>query len=367
MKAFIKRLLDLTVEIQQIPAPTFAEAKRAQFVKGLFETEGLQDVTMDEVDNVYACLPGEGKAKPLVISAHLDTVFPAETDLAVRKRRARIIGPGIGDNSLGVAALIGLVWLLRKREISLPGDLWFVANVCEEGLGDLRGMRAVVDRFGSNVHAYLIIEGLSLGYIQHRALGVQRYRVTAKTTGGHSWSDYGHPSAIHELSNLVTKLTALPLPDDPRTTMNVGRIGGGTSINAIASKAWLELDLRSESPQVLAEVAGRVENLIETVSRPDVRMEAEVIGKRPAGEIPATHPLVRLAAECLRAEKIDSRLMIGSTDANVPLSRSLPALVLGVTSGAGAHTIGEFINIEPVGRGMQQLLQFVSKVWEVDN
>jgi len=365
MKTFVKHLIDLTVEIQQIPAPTFAESKRAQFVKDLFETEGLQDIAIDEVSNVYACLPGDGQAKPLVISAHLDTVFPAETDLTVQKNRRRITGPGIGDNSLGVAALIGLVWLLRERKQSLPGDIWFVANSCEEGLGDLRGMRAVVDRFGSDIHAYLIIEGLSLSYIQHKALGVQRYRVTTRTTGGHSWSDYGQPSALHELSSLVTQLTAIPLPDHPRTTMNVGRMGGGTSINAIAAEAWLELDLRSESPQVLTEVSRKVERLVETVNRPEVRMEAEVIGRRPAGEIQVNHPLIKLAHECLRTQKLEPRLMIGSTDANVPLSRGLPALVLGVTNGAGAHTTGEFINIEPVGRGMEQLLQFVSKVWDV--
>jgi len=363
MKAFVKRLLDLAVDIQQIPAPTFAEANRARFVKGLFEVESLQDIAMDDVDNVFARLPGSGKARPLIISAHLDTVFPIETDLTVRKKRGSITGPGIGDNSLGVAALIGLVWLLRERKITLPGDLWFVANVCEEGLGDLRGMRAVVDRFGSDVHAYLIIEGLSLGYIQHRALGVQRYRITTKTTGGHSWSDYGRPSALHELSTLVTKLTALSLPDEPRTTLNVGRMGGGTSINAIAADAWLELDLRSESPQVLIEVAQKVELLIETAGKPEVLMEAEVIGQRPAGELPASHPLVRLAEDCLKKQGLAPKLIIGSTDANVPLSRELPALVLGVTNGSGAHTTGEFINTEPVGRGMQQLLEFVSRVW----
>jgi acetylornithine deacetylase/succinyl-diaminopimelate desuccinylase-like protein len=364
MKAFVKRLLDLAIEIQQIPAPTFEETKRAQHVQGLFGAEGLQDISMDSIGNVYARLPGDGKARPLIISAHLDTVFPIETDLKVQKRRKRITGPGIGDNSLGVATLFGLLWLLRDRNISLPGDVWLVANVCEEGLGDLRGMRAVVERFGSDVQAYLIIEGLSLGYIQHRALGVQRYRITAKTTGGHSWSDYGQPSALHELSLLVTKLVDISLPDDPRTTMNVGRMGGGTSVNAIASDAWLELDLRSESPQTLTELAQRMEKIVETACTPEVRVAAEVIGQRPAGELPADHPLVRLAEDCLKEQGIEPKLMIGSTDANVPFSHGLPAVVLGVTNGSGAHTVGEFINTEPVGRGMLQLLQFVSRVWD---
>ncbi len=363
MKAFIKHLLELTVKIQQIPAPTFAETRRAQFVKGLFKAESLRDVSVDALHNVYARLPGEGRVRPLIVSAHLDTVFPIETDLTVKRKKGRINGPGIGDNSLGVGALFGLLWLLRARGISLPGDLWLVANVCEEGLGDLRGMRAVVDRFGADVHAYLVIEGLSLGYIQHRALGVQRYRIKAKTMGGHSWSDYGQPSALHELSTLVTKLTALPLPEKPRTTLNVGRMGGGTSINAIAADAWLELDLRSESPQALTEVAQSVEQLVETASRPGVQMDAEIIGRRPAGELAVGHPLVRLAEECLREQGIEPKLMIGSTDANVPLSRGLPALVLGVTNGGGAHTTGEFILTGPVEHGMQQLLQFVSRAW----
>jgi di/tripeptidase len=199
---------------------------------------------------------------------------------------------------------------------------------------------------------------------------VQRYRITVKTPGGHSWSDYGQSSALHELSALATKLTAIPLPDEPRTTMNIGRMAGGTSINAIAAEAWLELDLRSESPQILTELARTVEQLIETAgtlsgtSKPGVQVEAEVIGQRPAGELPVAHPLVKLAEECLKEQGIEPKLMIGSTDANIPLSQGLPALVLGVTNGGGAHTTGEFIYTEPVGRGMQQLVQFVSRVWE---
>jgi len=363
MATIVKRTLDLAVQIQQIPAPSFAEAQRAQFVRDFFASEGLQDVLIDSVDNVYARLPGEGKAKPLIVSAHLDTVFPIETDLGISRKKGRIQGPGIGDNSLGVAALFGILWLIRQRGLSLPGDVWLVANSCEEGLGDLRGMRAVVDRFSADVQAYLVLEGLSLGYIQNRALGVQRYRVTARTTGGHSWSDYGQPSALHELSKLVTQLTAIPLPGDPRTTMNVGRMAGGTSINAIAAEAWLELDLRSESPQVLMELAQSVEGLIEAGNRPDVQVEAKVIGQRPAGEMPASHPLIKLAENCLKDQGLEPRLIIGSTDANTPLSRGLPALVLGVTKGAGAHTTGEFIYTKPVERGLRQLMQFVSRVW----
>jgi acetylornithine deacetylase/succinyl-diaminopimelate desuccinylase-like protein len=264
---------------------------------------------------------------------------------------------------LGVGTLFGLLWSLRERKLSLPGDLWLVANVCEEGLGDLRGMRAVVDRFGEDVQAYLVIEGLSLGYVQHRALGVKRYRITAQTAGGHSWSDYGKPSAVNELSTLVTKLIDIPISNEPRTTINVGRISGGTSVNAIASEAWLELDMRSESVRLLTNLIWTVDQLVNAANKPRVKVEAEVIGQRPAGELPAEHPFVRLAEDCLKEQGIEPKLMIGSTDANVPLSRGLPAVVLGVTNGAGAHTTEEFIYTQPVERGVEQLTQFVSRVW----
>lgn len=363
MKPHIKRLLDLTERIQQIPAPTFGEAKRACFARQLFETEGLTDISMDSVENVYARLPGTGDLKPLLISAHLDTVFPIETDLNISHNKSQIFGPGIGDNSLGVATLFGIMWLLKERNITLPGDIWLVANTCEEGLGNLRGMRSVVDRFGADVYAYLILEGLSLGYIQHRALGVQRYRIRVNTKGGHSWSDYGQPSAIHEMSSLITKLTAIPLAQEPRTTMNIGRVAGGTAINAIAEDAWLELDLRSENPQALDDLVHTIEHLIETFDRPGIKVDAGMIGQRPAGELSTKHPLVQIAKECLKEQGIKPKLMIGSTDANVPLSRKLPAIVLGVTYGGGAHTTREFIHTEPVAQGLEQLVSFVGKVW----
>jgi len=360
----MQNILELTIRIQQIPAPTFEEAQRAEYIKTLFEAEGLQDVFMDPAGNVFARLVGQGSGKPLVVSAHLDTVFPFETDLTVTQQPDRIFGPGIGDNSLGVAGLFGLVWQLRARGISLPGDVWLVANVCEEGLGDLRGMRAVVERYGNQALAYLVIEGLSLGYIQHQGLGVRRYRISAHTNGGHSWSDYGQPSALHELALFVTQLNAIPLPLQPRTTLNVGRMGGGTSVNAIAAEAWLELDLRSENLHTLEELIRRVEALVGDAHKPGVRLEAVIIGQRPPGAIKPDHPLVRLGERCLLAQGIEPKLTIGSTDANAPLSCGYPALVLGITTGAGAHTLQEYIHTRPVTRGMEQILAFVSQAWE---
>src|SRR5260221_11032481 len=361
-----QRIIDLAVQIQQIPAPTFNETKRAQFVRDLFASEGLSEVSMDEVGNVYGLLKVDGQqpnVKSLIISAHTDTVFPLEMDLKARREADKVYGIGIGDNSLGVAGLVGLIWMIRERKIKLNGDVWFVANVCEEGLGDLRGMKAVVDRFGENGLAYLVLEGMSLGHVYHRAVGVKRYRVTAKTRGGHSWSDYGQPSAIHELSKLVVQLTSMELPKEPRTTMNVGKISGGTSINVIAPEAWLELDLRSEGQESLAKLVSDAEKLIREASKPGLNIEAEVIGQRPAGEISANHPLIKLAEESAHEQGWDAALTTGSTDANIPLSKNFPALVLGISTGSGAHTKDEYINTAPVAQGMEQLVNFVSRVW----
>jgi tripeptide aminopeptidase len=375
MNNITQRIIDLAIEIQQIPAPTFDESKRAEFVRKLFVEEGLKDVSVDETGNVFGRLSKverqASNVKPLIISAHLDTVFPLEMDLSTKQEDGKLFGIGIGDNSMGVAALVGLIWMLKERVPSpltpLPDgegkrDIWFVANTCEEGLGDLRGMKAVVERFGADVLAYLVLEGMALGHVYHKAVGVKRYRITARTQGGHSWSDYGQPSAVLELSKLIGQLTALRLPSRPRTTMNVGRIRGGTSVNVIPAEAWMELDLRSEGRAELTELVSDVERLIEAAGRPGVDVEANAIGARPVGEMSPSHPLVKLAQKCLREQGLDATLTSGSTDANIPLSMGIPALVLGVTRGGGAHTKHEYIEVEPVEKGMEQLVKFVEEV-----
>ncbi|HEX6304123.1 MAG TPA: M20/M25/M40 family metallo-hydrolase [Anaerolineales bacterium] len=378
----VPRVLDLATQIQQIPAPTFSESRRLAFIRQRFEEQGLSQVGTDHVGNLYACLPGTGSAPPLVVSAHCDTVFPQSTRLEVTRESDKVCGPGIGDNSLGVAGLFGLLWGLKFNDqatftnlstsqtglnsdhrslerSALPGDLWLVCNVGEEGLGDLCGMRAVVDRFGDAPLAYIVLEGMALGQVYHRALGVRRYRVTSNTQGGHSWVDFGRPSAIHALSALVTRLTALDLAESPRTTLNVGVISGGTSINTIAAQAYLELDLRSEGPQTLENLTRQVEALVRAFDSDDVRFECQQIGNRPAGELSSNHALVRLAQRSLKRLGIQPSLNIGSTDANIPLSRGIPAICLGLTTGGGAHTIQEYINIPPLTQGLQQLVLIV--------
>jgi acetylornithine deacetylase/succinyl-diaminopimelate desuccinylase-like protein len=354
------RVIDLACAIQQIASPTFAELQRAAFVEQRFLDEGLSMVSRDTLGNVYACLPGKKSVHPLIVSAHLDTVFPANTDLTLSRYPDKIVGPGIGDNSLGLAALFGLAWSLRD----LSRDVWLVANVGEEGLGNLRGIKAAVDRFGRDVSAYIVVEGMSLGQVYHVGLGVQRYRITVQTPGGHAWVDYGKPSAIHELAELAVKISHISLPDKPRTSMNIGVIQGGTSINTIAAEAFFELDLRSEEPQALASVASQVEKLVKTAQKPGtdpVRASADIIGQRPAGYISYNHPLVVLAAKCLQEQGITARLNTGSTDANCPLSYGIPAVCVGVTTGGGAHTINEYINVQPVEVGLRQLKMLVER------
>ncbi|HVN53820.1 MAG TPA: M20/M25/M40 family metallo-hydrolase [Anaerolineaceae bacterium] len=366
----IQRILDLACEIQKIPAPTSEEMKRAEFLASIFQEEGLADVEIDAMGNVLARFIGmDFGRRPVLVTAHLDTVFPRETPLGLIRTPDRISGPGIGDNSLSLACLIGLVWRYREEGFLPAGDLWLIGTTGEEGLGDLKGIRAIVDRFEGQHEAsplaYLVLEGMGLGEIFYRGLGVRRYRVSCHTQGGHSWIDFGRPSAIHELARFINCLAEIPLPDKPKTILNVGIIQGGISINTIAPYAWCEIDLRSENPKSLVKLIDRVENLVHDFNHPDsgVRLEAEIIGNRPAGEIPANHPLVKLAKRCLRGLGIQPIPGIGSTDANIPLSRGLSAICIGMTRGTGAHTLQESIFTPPLSLGMEQLFQIVTETW----
>jgi acetylornithine deacetylase/succinyl-diaminopimelate desuccinylase-like protein len=374
--SIIERVLNLAVKIQQIPAPTFEERQRATFIYRYFLDIGANNVFLDEIGNVYAHINGIGEKPPLVVSAHLDTVFPADTDLSISHTQEKITGPGIGDNSLGLAGLFGLYWALSDGNVgkninpTLAGDVWLVANVGEEGLGDLKGMKAVVNRFGEEVLAYIILEGMSLGQIFHRGLGVKRYCIRVHTKGGHSWVDYGNPSAIHELADLVIKIKNLDFPTEPRTTFNVGVISGGTSVNTIAADANLQLDVRSVSPQALGMVTSQVEGLVDLANQKggeDIHARVDVIGERPAGEIPADHPLVKLALECHNLNGLKVRLNIGSTDANEPLSRGYPAICLGLTTGGGSHTKEEYIDVKPVAQGLGIFVDIVQALLREGN
>lgn len=348
-----ERVLTLACAIQQIPGPTFHEGDRAAFIRAQWEALGLADVSVDALGNVLARRPGQGTGRPLLVTAHTDTVFPAETPLTLRRDADRIHGPGIGDNSLGVAGLFGLVWLLEKEP--LPGDLWLAANVGEEGLGDLNGMRAVVDQLGAQVKATLVLEGMALGHLYHAGIAVRRYRITARAEGGHSWLNFGRPSAIHQLLRFGADLTALVVPSAPKTTYNIGTVHGGTSINTIARDAALDLDLRSETAEALAALEAQVQGLLQRHHAQGARLEAQRIGDRPSGHLPREHPLVQVAARALQEAGFAPSFDAGSTDANIPLSRGLPCVCLGLTQGGNAHRPDEYIETAPLATGLRIL------------
>jgi acetylornithine deacetylase/succinyl-diaminopimelate desuccinylase-like protein len=352
----IERLLDLACAIQQIPAPTFREQARAAFIRDQFLALGLSDVNIDELGNVYGRRPG-GNDRPVLVTAHTDTVFPAETPLSLVRAPDRITGPGIGDNSLGVAGLCGLVWALGGD--ALPGDVILAANVGEEGLGDLRGMRRVVERFGAQARAIVVLEGMALGHIYHAGIAVRRYRVTARGEGGHSWLHFGRPSAIHTLVRLGARLTDLVIPFSPKTTFNIGTLCGGTSINTIAREASFDLDLRSEDSAILAALAARVEALAAFFNSQGIQVDAQVIGDRPSGALPRDHPLAQLAVRALQEARLPHSFESGSTDANWPLSRGLPCVGLGLAYGGNAHRPDEYIETRDIDKGLQALVSVV--------
>ena len=360
-----ERLTSLCVEIQQIPAPTGAEEQRADWVQARLRGLGLADIDRDGALNVYGRIPGKQSTPALLVSAHTDTVFPATTDLAVRvdAQTGRVAGPGIGDNSAGLAGLVVLAEILAGIEAP-PVDIWLVANSNEEGLGDLKGMRAAVERLQDRLGAVLVLEGMGLGRIVHQGLGVRRYRIHAVAPGGHSWGDFGSASAIHALTALATEITRLAVPKQPRTASNPGKFTGGTSVNTIAQHAALELDLRSAAAETLDQLDQQVQQLVQRQQRQHekakdgVLFSVEAIGDRPAGLIPESHPLMQAASAILAQLEIVERLdvRISSTDANIPLSRGIPSVCIGLTDGGDAHRLSEWIDPKPLTKGIQQLL-----------
>lgn len=360
------RIIELGVAIQQIAAPTGAEAARATWVADYLRNLEY-DVELDALHNVYARLSGVRRTPALLISAHTDTVFPPAVDLTVRRdpEHDRIFGPGLGDNSIGVAALLWLAEVLRKT--TPPVDLLFLANVGEEGNGDLRGMRAAFDRLTVSdpgaIGAAIVIEGMGLSRVVHRALAIRRYRIHVTAPGGHSWSDFGAASAVHVLAQIAADIAHLRPPKSPRTTFNIGIIEGGTSVNTIAQHAALELDLRSEDPAALEAIEQEVQMILARYrtsrwQQAGVTVTATQIGERPGGVIPDDHPLVQAAISFLKTAGVKPQLSmrISSTDANIPLSRGIPAVCIGITEGGNAHRTDEWIATQPVEKGLRYLL-----------
>ncbi|HQZ71123.1 MAG TPA: M20/M25/M40 family metallo-hydrolase [Anaerolineae bacterium] len=360
---------DLCLAVQSVPAPTFDEGRRAEFVARQLRAAGLADVAIDPAGpNVVARWPGRRPGKGVLVSAHLDTVFPAGTPLDAQRTGLRLAAPGIGDNSLGVTGLILLAQALARRGQPTAAPLWLVANAAEEGLGDLKGMRRAVDALGEGLAACVVIEGSKQGAwpVTHLALGSRRYRIHAQAPGGHSWGDFGKPSALHLLVRLAAELTAIPLPVRPRCSFNIGELRGGTSVNSIAEQAELLLDLRSESPDALSDLAAWVEAACSRHQAAATRQGGgigwERVGDRPAGGLPVQHPLVRMAVQALKAGGVSPEriaLRRSSTDANLPLARGLPAVTIHLADGGDAHRLDEWVDLSDLGTGMDQLWRLV--------
>lgn len=348
------------IAIQQIPAPTFGEAERAQQVADAFRELGLTQVSIDALDNVYGLLPGKNPSAPgLMLSAHTDTIFAADTDLTIRRDGNLIFGPGLGDNSIGVSGMMAVAVWLRQQGITPMRNIWFVAPTREEGLGDLGGIKAAYARLKDDIRYVINIEGLAFGHIYHSGIAVRRFRISTRAPGGHSWLHYGKTSAVHSLVQLASRLASLKPPQAPRTTLNIGLIEGGQAINAIARTASLWLDLRSEDSTTLGQFEAQVQAEIAATQAPDLTLDIEVVGDRPAGRIPANHPLVEAALAALDEVGVRGTLETGSTDANIPLSAGCPAVTIGITRGGNAHRLDEYIEMQPVASGLRQLLTLV--------
>jgi tripeptide aminopeptidase len=369
LNALASRVVELAVAIQQIPAPTFHEQERATYVAEQFRALGLLHVEIDATLNVVGLVPGQTPGRRgLLIAAHTDTIFPQNTSLDVRREGTVLYGPGLGDNSIGVAGLLGLADYLRDQHLTPDVDLWFVATTREEGLGDLGGMKAAFARLKDHVNGVINLEGLAFGHIYHAGIAVRRLKISATTPGGHSWLHYGRTSAIHSLLELGARLTTIRPPQSPRTTYNIGMIEGGQAINAIATHASLWLDMRSEDRAALAALESQVRAHIDATSAPELLLSIEVVGDRPAGHIPHDHPLVQCALTALAKVGVRGTLETGSTDGNVPLAEGCPAVTVGITRGGNAHRLDEYVETGPVSAGMRQLITLTlaaaSSHWE---
>lgn len=350
-------IIDQSIAIQQIPAPTFNEEKRALYVAEQFKQLGLKNVQIDSLFNVVGLMEGKQKELPgVMVSAHTDTVFAQEANLTIRREKDLIWGPGLGDNSVGVGGMLGLASILNTLGIQPDCDIWFVANTREEGLGDLGGMKAVFQQLHPKIKCVINLEGMAFGHVYHAGIAVRRLHITAKGEGGHSWLNFGRTSAIHGILDLGAQITRIKPPEIPRTTYNVGIIEGGQSINTISTEAGMWLDLRSEESATLSQFEQDVRKIINKASKPSLSFNIEVVGDRPAGSISPKHELVQQAMAALEQTGIKGTLENGSTDANVPLAAQCPAVTIGITRGGNAHRMDEYIEVTPISSGMQQLL-----------
>lgn len=357
------------LRIVVIPAPSNHEEVRGRYLADRLSALGLEQTRTDGVGNVLSRLPGARSQDlaPLVVSAHLDTVFGADVDLTPRHVGNRVYAPGITDNARGLAALVAMAQTLVAAGLRTERPVWFVGTVGEEGNGDLRGSKHLFRSGGplSRPSGFIALDGSGIRRIVHRAIGARRLRVEIAGPGGHSWSDWGTANPLHALGKAVDRLLRIPLPHRPYSTLTVARAGGGTSVNAIPTGAWLELDLRSEVAGVLAEVEAACRRVLEEVIDTENRGRRDgterltfairVIGDRPSGQIAEGTPLLEAAIAATRLVGARPELVASSTDANVPIALGIPAVTLGAGGESGGiHTTEEWFCNREGSRGLER-------------
>jgi tripeptide aminopeptidase len=355
--------------ICEIPAPPFKEEVRGKELERLFLKAGLKDVRIDKAGNVIGVRPGASAHPNLVLSAHLDTVFPEGTNVKVTRDGAVLKGPGIGDDCRGLVVMLGVIRALDEAKVQTPGTITFVADVGEEGLGDLRGMKELFyTSMKGQIDKFISIDGTGLGIV-HVGVGSNRYRVTFKGPGGHSFGAFGLVNPIQAMGRAIAKIDAFEVPTEPKTTFNVGRVGGGTSVNAIPFEAWMEVDMRSADAASLKAVDTKFNNALkEAVAEENARwhnkgtitVSAELVGIRPPGQTPGDSPIVKTAIGVSRALGLKEVLREGSTDSNVPMNMGIPAITIsGGGIGKDAHALTESFDSTDSYIGTQRALLLV--------
>jgi tripeptide aminopeptidase len=378
--------IDDQIRICEVPAPTFKESARGEMLRRAFQQVGLRNVHVDDVGNVLGDLTGAASRPRLVLSAHLDTVFPDGTDVRVKREGTILRGPGIGDDCRGLAVLLAVARTLRQSNVQTPGSITFVATVGEEGLGDLRGVRklfrvgqpderrsiapspsgvAVSGDRVSEIDRFVSIDGTGFGIV-NVAVGSIRYRITFKGPGGHSFAAFGLANPIGAMGRAIAKISDFQASTNPKTTFNVGRVGGGTSVNSIPAEAWMEVDMRSSDSTSLTSLDSRFQRAVDAAAAEEndrwrtpgmVTVLKDRVGYRPAGSTPADSAIVRTAEAVHRVLGLPIMLNESSTDSNIPMSLGIPALTIGGGGrGTDAHALTESFDTSDSWLGTQRVL-----------
>ncbi len=350
---FVRELITLT----EIPAPPFKETKRAAAYLEMLREAKLADVETDAEGNVMGIRTGTGSGPMLAVLAHLDTVFPEGTDVKAKLEGTKLHAPGVGDDTSALALMLSVVRAMDAAKVQTPGDILFVGNVGEEGEGDLRGVKYLLQKgkYKDRIKRFISIDGGSQDGIVNGGLGSLRYRVTFKGPGGHSYGAFGLVSPAFAMGDAMARLSKLQVPSLPRTTFNVGVVGGGTSVNSIPTDMFMLVDMRSESPGELKQVddafqrvvreAVDEENKVRSTAEGKIVADVKLIGDRPSGSTPTSTYLVQVAASVARVYGFTPTFEIGSTDANVPIAMGIPAITIGRGAGGRSHSMDEWIDV----------------------